>query len=82
MVTEVDSERRFALIIANSKYQDPDLRELIAPGKDSEYLANVLKDHKIGNFNVQTMLNEPAHKIEEVIEEFFNSRNRNDVLLL
>lgn len=82
MLTEIDSERRYALIIANSKYQDEDLEELIAPGKDSEYLANVLSDPKIGNFNVQTMLNEPAHRIIQEIDKFFKYRNRNDVLLL
>jgi hypothetical protein len=82
MGTEIDSGRRFALIIANSKYQDPDLKELIAPGKDSESLADVLKDASIGNFNVQILLNEPAHRINEEIQEFFNNRNRSDVLLL
>ena len=47
---------RRALIIGNSKYQDPTLAELITPGEDAEKFADVLRAPDIGNFEVVTTL--------------------------
>jgi uncharacterized caspase-like protein len=75
--------RRFALIIATSEYQDSDFQKLIAPGKDAEALAYVLKNPDIGGFDdVKVIKNEPAHKVNEEIQGFFSDRGRNDLLLL
>ena len=77
------AEKKRALIIANSEYQDPVLRQLIAPAQDAEVLAQVLNDPAICGFEVQTVLNEPRHQVEEHIETFFgNCDDRNDLLLL
>jgi hypothetical protein len=73
---------RSALIIATDTYQDPGLRQLRAPARDAEELARVLKDPQVGNFEVQTVLNQPAHAINEAIEEFFADRQRDDLLTL
>ena len=73
---------RSALIVASYEYQDPRLRRLRAPGQDAEAPARVLKDPAIGGFAVRTMLNEPAHVINEAVEEFFSDRTHDDLLLM
>jgi hypothetical protein len=73
---------RHALIIANYDYQDPGLRQLRAPAHDARRLAAVLRDPKIGGFEVQTLLNEPAATINEAVEDLFADRDPDDLLVL
>jgi uncharacterized caspase-like protein len=73
---------RSALIVASYDYQDPGLRRLRAPAGDAEALARVLRDPAIGDFDVRTMLNEPSYVVNEAVEEFFDERSRDDLLLL
>lgn len=75
-------EKRFALIISSYQYEDPDLKQLVAPAQDAEALAHVLSDPNIGDFDVKTILNEPSHKVSREIEAFFIDRKRGDLLLL
>ncbi len=77
-----EHQRRFALIIANNDYQDPDFQKLIAPAQDAKALASVLKDPAIGDFEVKALLNEPSYKVNEEIEAFFSDRKPDDLLLL
>lgn len=74
--------RRFALIVASYSYQDAGLRRLIAPPKDAEALARVLRDQGIGEFDVKVLLNRPSHESSQAIETFFTDRHRDDLLLL
>ncbi len=76
------TEKRHALIIASYQYQDPDLRQLVAPAQDAEGLARVLQDPTIGGFQVQTHQNEPSYKVNQAIEAFFANRKPDDLLLL
>ncbi|WP_371783616.1 caspase family protein [Streptosporangium subroseum] len=76
------TETRAALIVANDDYADPRLRQLRSPAQDAEALARVLGDPEIGRFDVRTMLNQPAHVINEAVEEFFADRRPDDLLLL
>ncbi|MCK4315092.1 MAG: caspase family protein, partial [Anaerolineae bacterium] len=76
------TEKRVALIIASTQYQDADLRQLVAPAQDAEAQARVLQDPDIGGFAVQTLLNEPSYKVNEAVEAFFTDRKRGDLLLL
>lgn len=71
-----------ALIIANSHYQDPDLRQLVAPAYDAQALARVLESPAIGGFEVRTLLDKPAQEVSQEIEKFFLNRRRGDLLLL
>ena len=73
---------RHALIIASDQYTDPGLRQLQAPASDSRALAGVLRDPAIGNFEVRTLLNEPAHVVSLAVEEFFADRQPGDLLLM
>ena len=75
-------ETRSALIVANWKYEDPDLRQLVAPANDAEALAGVLRDPRICGFEVTTLLNRSSHEACEQIERFFLNRKRDDLLLL
>ncbi len=74
--------RRSALIVASDEYQDVGLSELRAPAADADALAAVLSDPEIGGFEVRTLLNEPAHVVNEAVEEFLTDRSPDDLLLL
>jgi len=76
------TKTRHALIIASDQYEDPTLRQLVTPAQDARALAQVLRQSHIGDFDVQTLLNEPAHRVNYTIETFFVDRRRDDVLLL
>ncbi|MFI8099788.1 TCP-1/cpn60 chaperonin family protein [Streptomyces sp. NPDC086023] len=73
---------RDALVIATSTYEDARLKPLTAPGRDADALAGVLADPSIGNYAVQTVLDEPAHVVGGAIEKFFAARKADDQLLL
>ena len=78
------SERRFALIVANSEYEDTELRRLTAPDNDAASLARVLGDPALGGFQVQMLVNETSGTVSQAIEEFFTVEERtpDDLLLL
>lgn len=78
----ISSHRRFALIIANSNYDDPDLQNLAAAGQDADAFSEVLQNVAIGGFEVKILKNEPSYKVSEEIETFFTDRYRDDLLLL
>ena len=74
---------KFALIIGNLEYTDPGLAELTAPGKDTEDFARVLKDQEIGAFDsVNILLNQPSSSVIEAIDEFFDQKKPDDLLVL
>jgi hypothetical protein len=75
-------ETRSALIVASDQYSDPGLRQLRAPASDARALAAVLRDPRIGDFEVRTLLNEPAHLVNLAVEEFFADRQPGDLLLV
>jgi uncharacterized caspase-like protein len=74
--------RSQALIVACDRYDDPGLRELRAPARDIRALAGVLADPAIGDFDVKTLFNEPAHVVNLSVEDFFADRGTDDLLLL
>src|SRR4029450_6225696 len=74
---------KFALIIANTEYIDPGLAQLTAPGRDAEDFARVLKDQDICAFdNVKVLLNQSSSSVIEAVEEFFDERKPDDLLVL
>jgi len=75
-------ERRKALILANYEYEDPSIRQLIAPSRDAEALARVLEDSAVGGFEVQKLINEPSYRVMQAIESFFADSKHDDLLLL
>ena len=73
---------RSALIVASYEYEDPGLTRLRAPAQDAEALAAVLGNPEVGAFEIQTVLNAPAHTITRTMERFFADRGVDDLLLL
>ncbi len=74
---------KYALIIGNSEYIDPGLAQLTAPGKDAEDFARVLKDKEIGAFDdVNILLNQPEPVVRGAIDEFFDQKKPDDLLVL
>ncbi|MEO7841853.1 MAG: caspase family protein [Anaerolineales bacterium] len=74
---------KFALIIGNTEYIDPGLAQLTAPGKDTEDFARVLKDQEIGAFDeVNILLNQPEPVVRGAIDEFFDLKKPDDLLVL
>ena len=74
---------KYALIIGNTEYIDPGLAELTAPGKDAEDFARVLKNRDICAFDdVKVLLNQPSFTVGEAIDEFFDQKKPDDLLVL
>lgn len=74
---------KYALIIGNTEYTDPGLVQLTAPGRDAEDFARVLQDKEIGAFDkVNVLINDLKHVVEEAIDDFFNYKKPDDLLVL
>jgi uncharacterized caspase-like protein len=74
---------KYALIIANTEYADPNLAQLSAPSKDAEDFARVLRDKNIAGFDdVKVILNHPESYVRERIDEFFDAKTPDDLLVL
>ncbi len=74
---------RYALIIANTEYSDSNLAQLSAPGKDAKDFARVLEDKDIAGFDdVKVILNQTESYVREAIDEFFDLKKPDDLLLL
>src|SRR6266545_3696977 len=74
---------KYALIIGNTEYTDPGLAQLTAPGEDAEDFARVLKDQGICAFDsVNILLNQPSSAVNEAVDEFFDQKKSDDLLLL
>jgi hypothetical protein len=74
---------KYALIIGNTEYDDSSLAQLTTPGKDAEDFAHILQDKDLCAFDeVKVLLNQSSSKVIEVIEEFFDQRKPDDLLVL
>jgi uncharacterized caspase-like protein len=75
--------KRLALVIASSKYIDPDLRKLNSPAQDAKTLADILQDTNIGRYEeVKVLLDKSSYEVTGEIEEFFTDRTKDDLLLV
>jgi uncharacterized caspase-like protein len=74
---------KYALIIGNTEYADLGLAQLTAPGKDAEDFARVLRDQDICAFDkVEVLLNQPSPVVIEAIDDFFDQKKPDDLLVL
>ena len=74
---------KYALVIGNSQYDDPRLAQLSAPGKDAEDLARILRDRSFCAFDdVRVLLNQPEPVVRGAIDEFFDQKSPDDLLVL
>jgi hypothetical protein len=73
---------RHALVIATSRYSDPRLRRLAAPLNDAKAFAAVLRDPKVGDFTVTTVLDKESAPVAEAIEAFCGERGVDDTIVV
>ncbi len=76
---------KHALIIACSRYADERLRQLPKTEADAKGMRDVLVDPEVCAFstaNVTLLVNTPGDKIRVAIEQFFQNRDKDDLLLL
>jgi CheY-like chemotaxis protein len=73
---------RAALLVATSTYADSTFNPLVAPEPDAKGLAKVLGEPEIGAFDVQTVVNRPAHLVARAIEKHLTTRRPDDFALL
>jgi uncharacterized caspase-like protein len=77
------SPRKLALVIGNSRYDDPALAQLTAPVDDVNALAGLLRDAAVGGFDaVRTLLDQNLAEVQPAIADFFAERRPDDLLLL
>lgn len=76
------AEKRSALVVATSEYEDARLAPLAGPGRDAEELQRVLADAEIGGFDVQLALNKPLFELRTMFDSFFADRDRDELLLV
>lgn len=75
--------RKLALVIGNSEYTDSGLAQLNAPGRDADEFARILNSEEYCRFDeVKVLLNESDPIIREHIDELFNQKKPDDLLLL
>jgi WD40 repeat protein len=74
--------KRSALIVAADAFEDSTLKPLRTPAADAKALERVLADAEIGGFEVDVLVNEPAAVVRERVEQFFQDRVPEDLLLL
>ena len=68
---------KYALIIGNSLYSDPDFPKLETPSRDAEKLAEILRKPEIGGFTeVTTQINKTVQELRLAINRFFSSRQK------
>ena len=70
------AEKRSALVVATSEYEDARLAPLGGPGRDAEALETVLGDAEIGGFDVRLALNSPLAELRTTLDSFFADRTR------
>jgi len=74
--------QKSALIIGNSRYDDPSLARLGAPGQDATDLAETLNAAQIGGFEVTKLIDASAADLHKAIARFFAGHKYDDLLLL
>ena len=79
---ELPGGPRSALVVATTRYADPSLRQLRAPGTDAVELAAVLADPAIGGFAVTSVLDRPSQEIRVSIDEFLQGRATEELVVL
>ncbi|MDQ0922338.1 putative caspase-like protein [Pseudarthrobacter sp. W1I19] len=82
MQSQTDAQRRIALIIGTSTYQESTLAHLRAPGTDTQDLAEVLSDSQIGKFDVHTFLDAPHDRLMRGVMEVCSSVGPGDLILV
>ncbi len=77
------TENRYAILIASSHFNDPDLNDLKCPVNDVDGFRELLASEEYGNFIEPTVLKDREHhEVLGRIQEVFNHAGRNDLVLI
>lgn len=80
---KMNRQKKFALIIGNSDYEDTNLSSLVTPSQDVRDLKGLLENPAIGGFDdIVLVQDETAGKVRRTIAGFFSHKNHSDLLLL
>jgi hypothetical protein len=76
-------EKRYAILIGSSSFQDPMLQNLRCPENDVDGLYNVLSAEDLGNFDeVIPLKNLPHHEVLPKINQVLKQAGKNDLVLV
>jgi len=77
------SERRYAVLIASSQFDDKRLQNLRCPENDVDGLSKILISQKLGGFSeVLLSKNEPHYQVMGEINRVINKAEKNDLVLI
>jgi uncharacterized protein YjbI with pentapeptide repeats len=73
---------RAALVVATTRYGDPEFRQLRAPAHDARDLAEVLGDPGIGGFSVTQVIDADERRVRRAIDVFLSGRVVGDLVVV
>src|SRR3954447_4409616 len=73
---------RSALLIATSRYDDPEFRQLRSPGLDAAEFAEAIADPGVGGFTVTQVIDESEARIRRAVARFCANRGLDDLILI
>jgi hypothetical protein len=77
------SEKRYAVLIASSEYQDTNLQNLRYPENDVDGLNEVLSSEKYGNFSETFVLkNRPSNEVLKKVNQVIKRAGKDDLVLI
>ncbi|MEV4317150.1 caspase family protein [Actinocrispum sp. NPDC049592] len=79
---ELPPGKRYALVVATSRYDDTSLQQLRAPGQDAADLSAVLSDPRVGGFEVTTVVDRTEQNIRVETQRFLSNRKLPDLVLV
>ena len=77
------TERRYAVLIASSQFEDQSLQKLQCPENDVDGFDKILRSEEYGNFSATFPLkNVPNHAVQEKIEQVIQTADKDDLILI
>ena len=82
LVPDLPDGSRAALVVATTRYEDPELDQLRAPAHDAKNLAEVLGDPGIGAFDVTQVIDADERRVRREIDVFLSGRGIGDLVVV
>ena len=73
---------RAALVIATTRYADPQLGQLRAPTRDAAELEAVLSDASVGGFAVTMVVDQEEAKVRRDVARFLSGRDTDELVVV
>jgi len=82
LAPDLPARPRAALVVATTRHEDPELRQLRAPAHDAEDLAEILGDPGIGAFTVTQVIDADERQVRRAIDVFLSGRGVGDLVVV